>query len=204
MESREPQIALVQKHALPLGDTCDALVQRALVGSYCDNFEFQLPGLSDVSSIAAFIVRCPIKMGPSLNKAMFFIDEKGFVSEDAPGEKASVATLKKSWTAFAKVAPFVFAADYWDDHWIYGLPPDDENAIVVATKKLKNQPRLRRLFGSARYVQEGIIERLDKKTLQWLQPVHFPECIQPDRLKLYPLEPDQMEILRRYRAPKLI
>jgi hypothetical protein len=182
----------------------DALVKRAMIGSYQENIDFQFSALSDVDGIVSFFLRCPVADKPSLNKALFFIEEGGYVDEESPSDKAVSATLKTSWKNFAVVAPFSFAAGFWELDELLELAPDNDSSIFEAGKLLIKINSLRRYFGTVRYVQDILLERLDPKTLIWLKFVKFPDCIKSRRTPFRPLFPDQMAILKRYHAPKQI
>lgn len=179
----------------------EVLIRRALIGSYHEEFEFQLSELSDVSGIAAFLFRCPTELKPSINKAMFFIEAEGYVDEEYPDDKASVATLKKSWVKYAIVSPFVFSAIYCEDDLIYSLAPDNPNSIKAAKKYLINNEKLVRFFKLALQVQLKMAGLLDPRTLLWLELTTFPKGIEPATEDVLPFEDHQLVILKKYKAP---
>lgn len=120
-----------------------------------------LPFLFDVGAIVAFILKCPLEMKPSLNKALFFIDEGGFADALTIVEKqherpykVSYANLKTSWSLLAISSPFSLAAENLSVQPILNLPPDASLSIPKATKLLQNVIALRHYFGHARYLQD--------------------------------------------------
>jgi hypothetical protein len=194
----------IESKLLAPAAVANVLLNRAHVGSYREEFDIQLPEFDDVSGIVGFLLRCPVELKPSLNKARFFIDAEGYADEDSPNAKVSPATLKKSWVAFAIVSPFIFSAEYWNHRFLLNLAPDDAASISKASKFLRDAKRIDRFFGFALHVQRTIVNRLDPTTLRWLKFVNFPRAIKPYISKLYPLEPHQVEIVQKYRAPKQI
>ena len=63
-------------------EAAGALVKRPVSGTYREEFEALIYRHHDASTIACFFLRCPIDKKPSLNKAMFMIDEKGFADDE--------------------------------------------------------------------------------------------------------------------------
>jgi hypothetical protein len=114
--------------------------------------------------------------------------------------KAVPATLRKSWKGFAIVALFSFAASFWELDKLLELAPDNGSSVWEAQKLLEKVNSLRRYFGTVRYIQDVLLERLDSKTLDWLKFVKFPNCIKSRRTPFRPLFPDQIAIVQRYRG----
>ena len=79
----------------------------------------------------------PIDLKPSLNKAFFFLSEGGY---DYP---ISIATLKKYWSKFAPISPFVIGPKTLNMTKMFNLPPDGKSSFQDATKLLQNDGKLR-------------------------------------------------------------
>jgi hypothetical protein len=197
---------IIDKAFHPL-DTAAALVQRELDFSFFEQVELQFAQHGDVESIARFITTCPKQYKPSLNKALFFISEGGFADEkEDAGEpyKPSIATLKKSWVKYALQAPFILAEQFaLEPAELTMLPPDDANSIFIARDLLKEKAKLSEYFGKARYIQEQLLLRLDKASKNRFSFVRFPVDIQSVPVDLPMLADWQLEIIAKYKAPKL-
>jgi hypothetical protein len=187
----------------------DALVTCCRLDSFEKASEQSAGWLSNVSQIVRFMIKCPAKQKPSLNKAFFFIDEGGFGDDMtiySRGEerpyKVSPASLRSDWSNFAISGPFVLAAEHLDMEAILHLPPDSNESIADATKLLSSPAKLRTYFGLARHVQELLLQRLDKTSRERFPFVKFPDAITTHVVEPQPLTADQMAIVDRYRAPK--
>jgi hypothetical protein len=75
---------------------------------------------------------------------------------------------------------------------------------IEANKLFRDSTRLRQYFGLARYIQEGLLERLDKKSSERFSFVKFPDCIAPNVINHRPFDAGQIEIIKKYRAPKFL
>jgi hypothetical protein len=190
--------------------TAYALVNRCVNGTFQEAFEMDNE-LADSAAIAAFIVRCPSEMRPSINKALFFIDAGGFTVDLLTVEEAierrytvSPATIRKAWASCAASATFTLAADRLDIEFISKLAPDDETSISEASKILDDLPRARRYFGGARYIQEILLTRLDVNSRKKINFLTFPDCIQVHAIEPRAFNAAQLDIIKRYRAPKFL
>jgi hypothetical protein len=185
-------------------DTAEALVQRELEFGYWEQFQSQIAEHGDVESIARFIISCPKEYTPSLNKALFFISEGGFANEESEQPyKPSIATLKKSWVRYAPQAAFILAEELClESGQITMLPPDDGNSIDIARHLLGEQARVRDYFGKAKYLQDLLQSRLDRVSQKRFSFVTLPDNIQPVTADLPILVEWQLEIVKKYRAPK--
>ena len=135
---------------------------------------------------------------PSLNKAFFFLSEGGY------DYKISIATLKKYWSKFAPISPFVIAAKTLNMTKMFNLPPDGETSFQDATKLLQNDGKLRDYFGVSRYVQEKLLSVIGTQIHKRIDFITFPRSIEPLTLEFEPLGSEQLQLLATYRAPKQI
>ncbi len=192
---------------LTISKVADSLVQRKLELEFSIEFEGHLTAFNNVSKIVEFFVRCPEDRHPSLNKAMFFIDEGGFSAaeiEEDDFSASSPATLKKNWSSFAAQSPFLFAAAWLKYDSLVYLAPDDDSSIDDASVYLKNPVTMQKYFGVARRVQELLLTRLYAVSRRRFPFLTFPATIAPVRVKCSPLTPEQLEVLQKYRSPKSI
>jgi hypothetical protein len=156
------------------------------------------------SRVASFLMQCPKDLRPSLNKALFFIDEGGYFGP------AAVSTVKKAWNKFAPVSPFASVTYFfWLDKMTRGedpfpggdlfeLPPDGAKSPHKSGNFLFKRDDLRDYFSTARFFQENIVSIAGSSS----GFVTFPEEIKPLAIPIPPLEEHQLDIVRRYRAPK--
>jgi hypothetical protein len=192
--------SVIEQIAKPLFSTlevADALVNR---------FVIDADPVTDASFIATFIARCPKEFNPSVNKALFFMKNGGFTEDfsdqgDDTPVKMAPATLKPGWTSCAASSPFVVAARRLKLSEIVELNADDEG-VLEAAKILQDVTRLREFFGGARYIQEILVERLHESSIKKIPFVDFPDTIKPHVLEPRPFSSTQLDIIKRYRAPR--
>jgi hypothetical protein len=209
---RKATIDAIVKNAFQPLDAAEALVDRCISGTFWEGIEGQR-ALYDASAVAAFIIRCPpagvgdAKKRPSVNKALFFIDEGGFTGdafneEEDRNEPYTVApaTVKKGWGSSAVASPFWLAADRLKVYSIAHLAPDDEGSILKASDLLGDTTRIRQYFGSARYIQEALLKRLDKASRKRFHFVQFPKSIALHPVEPRPFNAAQLEIIKGYKA----
>lgn len=181
------------------------LFDRA-VFEYLGEFEFDEIGTAE--GVSNFLLRCPTDLKPSLNKAFFFCDEAGY-----PGKK-SISTVKKAWAQFAAVTPFASARFFIQLETLtrgdnassgvdpFRLPPDRPKSVDDAHRLMSCTKELREYFSACRFIQEKLIETIGRKGTPTFMT--FPKSIQPKAITIHPLDPKQIEIVERYRAPKSI
>ena len=206
---RKPTTDAISTKAFRPLDAADALVNRVLTGTFREMFDARRE-LFDAGAVAAFIIRCPLELKPSINKALFFIDEGGFIGEihsyetgDNVNYAASYATVKKSWGLCAIASPFWLAAEFFSLWSIAELAPDDRASILKARNLLDDTQRIGQYFARARFIQD-LCKRLDKSIRNKIAFVQFPKSVAicediPDSFNA-----DQLELIKRYRAPKFI
>jgi hypothetical protein len=187
-------IAAIMKNAVQPELLSDVLINPPLVGRFCQAAE-KAYGLLDVGQILRFMLSCPKDLRPSLNKAIHFIELSGF------GLPHSPAVLKQCWVQYAVSAPFMFAEDFWSGCSI-DLTPDDERHNAKAMRLLSDVNGLRRYFGVARYIQEVLLQRLDEISRKRFRFVQFPASIKASPIEFGSLSPDQLNIVKSYKAPK--
>lgn len=159
---------------------------------------------TDASIVAAFIARCPKELNPSVNKALFFVKNGGFPDDNTPENTATMspATLKDGWRVCAVSSPFAVAAPRLDLTAIEELDVGTEESVLEAGKILQDVVRLRQFFGAARYIQNILVERLHESSIKNIPFVEFPETIKPYVIEPRPFSAAQLEIIKRYRAPR--
>ena len=186
--------------------TAELLLENPMMGtfrdemrSFRDDMDFEVTyGGEEAAAVAMFLLRCPSVPKPSLNKAFFFLSEGGF------GHKTGIATLKKYWSKFAPISPFVIAAEKLNMTRIFNLPPDGEASYQDATALLQNDEELRNYFGVSRYVQEKILSVIRAQIHKPIDFITFPRSIEPRTFEFEPLGSEQLQLLATYRAPKQI
>jgi hypothetical protein len=169
--------------------------------------EFNL-SLWNVAAIAAFFMKCPEEMKPSVNKAFFFIDEGGFkdaLQIERGGQykpyKVAPASLKKSWGSLAVTSPFALSAIHQSIEVIFNLPPDGDSSIKEARTLLKKPEMLKRYFGYARFIQDILIHNLHQVSRDKFMFIQFPKSIPIHAVEPVPFDSDQLSIIKRYKAP---
>lgn len=204
---RSKHIAAIAEHAMPPGAVAEVVLKR-IVWSFRDELIGAAYSIDDVTGIIVFFLTCPTELNPSFNKATFFIDACGYAdpndsAEDQKATRVSPSTLKNSWGRLAVSSPFLFAADYLHMQSIYDLAPDELESVPEAMQYLKSATRLRRFFEVAKYAQETMIGKLDKKTTDRFKFVTFPESIKsPKTLAIEPFDERELGIINRYKAAK--
>ena len=187
-------VAAIMKNVIQPNLLSDVLINPPLNGRFCKAAE-EAYGILDAVQIVRFFLSCPKELRPSLNKAIHFIKLGGY------GLPHSPAVLKQCWVQYAVSAPFLFAEDFWSGCAI-DLTPDDERHNSQATKLLSDVSGLRRYFGVARYVQETLLQRLDAITRNRFRFAQFPVSIKASPIEIASLSPDQLNIVKSYKAPK--
>lgn len=195
-QDRQARIETFWNQAMRPEEVTEALIDPPLLGPFRESVELQEDELWYASETAFFLVRCPEELHPSINKAQFFSDEGGFEN------KISISSMKTYWARFAVATPFMVAQEYKEVQLI-GLPPDDPKAVLKAVKLSQSVDRLRDLFGAAKYIQGIILKRLEPSARRRVR-FTFPDAVKEHPIEIEPLEEDQIEIVRRYRAPKSI
>ena len=182
--------------------TAELLLQNPMMGSFRDDMNFEVTevtyGGDEAAAVAMFLLRCPSDLKPSLNKAFFFLSEGGY---DYP---ISIATLKKYWSKFAPISPFVIGAKTLNMTKMFNLPPDGEFSFQDATKLLQNDGKLRDYFGVSRYAQEKLLSVIGKQIHKRIDFITFPRSIESLAFEFEPLGSEQLQLLATYRAPKQI
>jgi hypothetical protein len=193
--------AVIDQIAEPFFSTlevADALVHGRMLDPDAD---------TDATFITAFIIRCPKELNPSVNKALSFMENGGFTEDlnddgdDTPA-KMSSATLKEGWRACAVSSPFAYVAPKLNLTAIEELAINEKDGVLEAGRILQDVSRLRQFFGSARYIQNVLLERLHETSIKKIPFVEFPDKIQPHMIESRPFSPAQLEIIKRYRAPR--
>jgi hypothetical protein len=208
---RDKVIQEVFRKALNPSRVAAALAEPCLEARFRDAAaEFNL-SLWNVTAVAAFFLQCPEKLKPSVNKALFFISEGGFsdsITTTRRGReipyKASSASLRNSWSRLVVSSSFAFAAVTDALEVIFELSPDGEHSVSKAKPLLEKVELLKRHFEYARYVQDSLLSRLDKATLDKYDFMPFPSSIVPRTVEFAQLNDDQQAIVRRYKAPMFL
>jgi hypothetical protein len=206
---RDKVIQEVFHKALKPSTVATALAEPCLEARFRDAAaEFNL---WNVTAIVAFFLQCPERLKPSVNKALFFVSEGGFsdsITITRRGReipyKASSASLRNSWSRLVTSSSFAFAAVTDSLEVIFELSPDGEHSVSKAKPLLKKVDLLKGYFKYARHVQDGLLPRLDKATLNKYDFVTFPSSIVPSTVEFAQLTDDQQAIVRRYKAPMFL
>ncbi len=183
----------------------EALVENSLPGVYADAFEDAHESISD---IVGFFMHCPDELKPSLLKARYFIDQGGFApSEIDKSElkqyKQSPTTMKAAWNAQAPAGPFVWAVHFNEEVVdILSLSPDSVEDVEMAQTIATDIPRMKRLFGIARFCQERLLNLLDAGSASRFKFVKFPDSIRPIAPDLELFDEAQRKIMESYHAPQ--
>jgi hypothetical protein len=208
-EKRKILIDQISSMAFSTTRAAEALAEPCLDARFFDCSAKARHYIWDVGVVAAFFLKCPLDMKPSLNKAFYFIDEGGFSDFFSIGKgqrqkpyKISIASLKQSWSKLAPSSSFSCSAQCLNLEAIYDLPPDGDGSIRIARRLLKNDNKLKLYFGTARYIQDELLNRLDHTSRDKFPFVEFPNSIISIPLVALPFERDQLDLLKKYRAPK--
>jgi hypothetical protein len=124
------------------------------------------------------------------------------LSEGGYDYPISIATLKKYWSKFAPISPFVIGAKTLNMTKMFNLPPDGESSFQDATKLLQNDGKLREYFGVSRYAQEKLLSVIGKQIHKRIDFITFPRSIESLAFEFEPLGSEQLQLLATYRAPK--
>jgi hypothetical protein len=116
----------------------------------------------------------------------------------------SPATLKTGWSAAAITTPFWLAADRLKLTSIGDLPPDGGMSIRKADELLADPAQMQKYFGTARFIQDLLKQRLHESVGDKFQFVRFPDTIAVSEIASRPFNATQLDIIKRYRAPKPI
>jgi hypothetical protein len=186
------------------------LLAYPAIGPLKENWKFaKAYDLEDIFDIIQFFLICPTEEKPSLLKALFFIDRGGFVSnvsdQDEKGRKGrSPSTLKGSWVRCAVRGPFIWAAVGSKYEFLLEIPPEERSSIEKIERFLSHPNAALEYFGMARFCQERLHDRLDRKSKSRFRFIRFPKNVPLLELELPTLDPLQIRFLREYRTPKLI
>ncbi|WP_128935511.1 hypothetical protein [Bradyrhizobium zhanjiangense] len=166
--------------------------------------DLEFDDLQNITEIVNFFMSCPDEQKPSLLKAIYFIDEGGFVPSDVRPEerrkyKRSAATLKNSWRKLAVAAPFIWAASLDDFKIIFDLSPASPTMVKASSKLLSHRSALLDFFGNAKFCQEQLLSRFSPRTFQFIT---FPSSVQSQPVQSEALDKAGIELIRTYRAPK--
>src|SRR5205807_9875555 len=146
-------------------------------------------GTADVYMAVEFFLTCPRELRPSLNKAIHFLENGGF------NLGGSAASLKNNWVKYLVSSPFAFV-----EFPALDFQPDDLRHVPESIELLKDEDKLRRWFGQARCVQEQLVQRLDRTTRERFRFTEFPTEIASCPIKLSTYTPEQIQIIKSYRA----
>ena len=187
----------------------NAVLDFPLEGTYEDAFERANDAVGEITDIISFFMHCPEDLKPSLLKALFFIEEGGFLPDDTPVDdhklyKKSISTLKLTWAAQAIAGPFVWAAAVIEDNSVLELAPDAPKSVKLARKLLQKPEFLARYFGVAKFCQDKLLDRLDPKSIARFRFVKFPKTVKAIDPEIGAFDQQQIDIVKRYRAPKSI
>jgi hypothetical protein len=169
----------------------------------CDWSELELNEMFDILEVIDFFMKCPSEQKPSLLKAIYFIEHGGFASDEHDWRRSST-TLKSAWTKLGVSGPFIWAANFEGFESILDLSPTAPASIRRVAKLLSRKQALHDFFGLAKFCQDHLVRRLDKRSLDRFDFVDFPPNIAPLELELDALTRSQIDLLKNYRAPKLI
>ncbi|MEY9161661.1 hypothetical protein [Bradyrhizobium japonicum] len=172
--------------------------------AFFKELDLEFDDLQNITEIVNFFMMCPDEQKPSLLKAIYFIDEGGFVPSDVRLEerrkyKRSAATLKNSWRKLAVAAPFIWAASLDDFKIIFDLSPASPKMVKASRKLLSHRSALLDFFGKARFCQEHLLSRYSPRTFQFIK---FPSSVQSEPVQSEALDRAGIELIRSYRAPK--
>jgi hypothetical protein len=156
---------------------------------------------------ASFLLQLPSEMKPSLNKAHFFLDSRGY---DRPSvdkahdyyDRASPTTSKQAWTRYSHISPFLLAARLCGLSDIQFLPPDDLSSVEGC--KQFSPEKMQQLFGMAITIQKQLNRRLSRTGAKRLKFPKLPADIVGYQISLPRFTVAQLELVTKYRAPKAL
>jgi hypothetical protein len=172
--------------------------------AHLTNLDYEFDDFQNITEIITLFMACPDEHKPSFLKAIYFIDEGGFVPRDIrPEEKSkykrSAATLKNTWRKLAAASPFIWAAGIDDFKVIFDLSPASPT-MVKASKRLLSRPsELLQFFGNAKFCQEHLLGRFSPRTFKFIK---FPPNVSSQAVQCEPLDKEGIALVRSYRAPK--
>jgi hypothetical protein len=181
----------------PLGDT------------FRMEFECVFNELVNISELIDFFMICPTDQRPSLLKALHFIEAGGFVADDVEENdrnnyKRSRSTLTVSWVNYVVAGPFIWSAMQPKYEFIVRLSPDRVWTIGRVGRFLAQKNEVMKFFGLAKFCQDRLISRLDKRSRSRFRFLNFPPNVTPLEVEFPEFDPSQTAILKKYRPPKLI
>lgn len=176
------------------------------IGDLFESAEWQA---EEVGEIVSFFMLCPASLKPSMNKALYFIDGGGFVplgldKADQQSFKRSIATSKTAWASRKTSAPFVYVCSHLGFQYLLRLSPDKASSLKRASSLVNDKGKLLRFFGYAKYSQNILLQRLDRRALAKCDFATFSETLEALDPAVGPFDADQIELLKSYRAPQLI
>jgi hypothetical protein len=174
------------------------------LNAHLTELDLEFDDLQNITEIVNFFMMCPDEHKPSLLKAIYFIDEGGFVPSDIrPEEKSkykrSAATLKNSWRKLAVASPFIWAANLDDFKIIFDLSPASPTMVKASKKILSRRSALLDFFGNARFCQEHLLSHFSPRTFKFIK---FPANVESEPVQCEALNTAGIELIRSYRAPK--
>jgi hypothetical protein len=153
--------------------------------------------------IVSFFLCCPPEKRPSLNKALFFVNQGGFDypdMKDDMDEARSIATLKIAWKERAHTGPFLWSSAFNEMGELYDMLPDDGKAFKRAEKMLRKPEKILGFFGMSKFIQERLLSTVDPASRRRFN-IKFPKRLLSEECDFTPFDDRQLEILARYRAP---
>ena len=156
-----------------------------------------------ITELVSFFLCCPPEGKPSLNKALFFVENGGFKYPDMEAnadDARSVATLKIAWKDRASTGPFLWSMAITGMEELYETLPDEHKAFKRAEKMLRNSKKLIEFFGTCKFVQERLLSVVDPDSRRRFS-VKFPKRLSPEECDFIPFDDRQLAILGKYRAP---
>jgi hypothetical protein len=172
--------------------------------AHLTKLDLEFDDLQNIAEIVNFFMTCPDELKPSFLKAIYFIDEGGFVPSDIRPEekrkyKRSAATLKNSWRKLAVASPFIWAASIDDFKIIFDLSPASPTMVKASNRLLSRRSTLLEFFGNARFCQEHLLGRFSPRAFKFIK---FPPNVSSEAVQCEPLDTAGIELIRSYRAPK--
>jgi hypothetical protein len=181
----------------PLGDT------------FRMEYDIAFNDLESIYELINFFMLCPQERKPSLLKAIYFIENDGFISNDVvAGErrhfKRAASTLKKNWVSHLVSGPFIWAAISLDFEYLLKLAPDQISTKSKVSKFLARPTAVSDFFGLAKFCQERLLSYLDWKTMGRFKLIKFPPNFNPQDFDLPSLDAAQIAILLSYKKDKAL
>lgn len=200
-EDHESLIDALFQNVLQAQSVTNALLNSPPPVFFLDKRDRNIEELQDATNIVWFFLQAPSfanrRQRASLNKAVFFIDDKCGYGSDW---KRSSSFLRQNWVNYGVATPFMLSDQYYGLGAI-GLAPDYDRDVLKAVRLVAEGEQLRTFFGSAKYVQRVLLERLDpesRKRVRLRLPAQLPEV----PITLDPLDEQQLQKLADYKAPE--